>query len=166
MARDGFSTIKNARIFSRNFSGKEGKYNPEGRRNFCVHIEDIHDAEAMAKDGWNVRWLEPRDAEGERQPFIQVAVSFKNIPPKVVLVSKKGQTKLDEEEVGMLDWAEIEKIDLTINPSHWNVSGNSGIKAYLRSAYVTIYEDELDELYSNVPDSAQSSITDDAIPFD
>ena len=66
----------------------------------------------------------------------------------------------------MLDWAEIENIDLTINPSHWEVNGNSGIKAYLRSAYVTIYEDELDELYSNVPDSAQSSIEEDGVPFD
>ena len=166
MARDGFLTIKNAKIFSRNFSGKEGKFNPEGRRNFCVHIDDPVAAEQMQKDGWNIRWLEPRDEEGVRQPFMQVAVSFKNIPPKVVLVSKKGQTRLDEDEVGMLDWAEIENVDLTINPSHWDVSGKKGIKAYLRSAYITIYEDELDELYSNVPDSAQSSITDDSVPWD
>lgn len=166
MARDGFITIKHARIFSRNFSGKEGKFNPEGRRNFCVHIENIQDAEAMQKDGWNIRWLEPRDEGGERQPFIQVAVSYKNIPPKIVLISKKGQTQLDEEDINMLDWAEIENLDLTINPSHWDVNGKQGIKAYLRSAYVTIFEDELDELYSNVPDSAQSSITDDSEPWD
>jgi len=166
MARGGFLTIKNAKIFSRNFSGKEGKYNPEGRRNFCVHIDDIKAAEQMQRDGWNIRWLEPRDEGSERLPFMQVAVSYKNIPPKVVLVSKRGQTRLDEDEVNMLDWAEIENIDLTINPSHWEVNGNSGIKAYLRSAYVTIYEDELDELYSNVPDSAQSSITEDGLPFD
>ena len=165
MAR-GFLTIKNAKIFARNFSGKEGKYNPEGRRNFCVHIDDIKAAEDMQRDGWNIRWLEPRDEGGERLPFVQVAVSYRNIPPKVVLVSKRGQTRLDEDEVNMLDWAEIENIDLTINPSHWEVNGNSGIKAYLRSAYVTIYEDELDELYSNVPDSAQSSIEEDGVPFD
>ena len=162
----GFLTIKNAKIFAWYFSGKEGKYNPEGRRNFCVHIDDIKAAEDMQRDGWNIRWLEPRDEGGERLPFVQVAVSYRNIPPKVVLVSKRGQTRLDEDEVNMLDWAEIENIDLTINPSHWEVNGNSGIKAYLRSAYVTIYEDELDELYSNVPDSAQSSIEEDGVPFD
>ena len=50
MAR-GFLTIKNAKIFARNFSGKEGKYNPEGRRNFCVHIDDIKAAEDMQRDG-------------------------------------------------------------------------------------------------------------------
>ena len=54
MARDGFLTIKNAKLFSRNFSGKEGKYNPEGRRNFCVFIDDIKAAEDMERDGWNM----------------------------------------------------------------------------------------------------------------
>ena len=31
--------IENARIGFRNFSGKEGQFNPAGRRNFCVFIE-------------------------------------------------------------------------------------------------------------------------------
>ena len=164
MARDGFLTIENARIFARNFSGKEGKFNPPGRRNFCVYIDDLKAADDMKKDGWNVRWLEPRDENEERKAFIQVAVSYKNIPPKVILVSSKGQTRLEEEDINMLDWAEIQRVDMTINPSHWSMpNGESGIKAYLRSIYVTIYEDELDELYSNVPDSAQSSVMDDAI---
>jgi len=163
MARERFLTIKNAKIFSRNFSGKEGKYNPAGRRNFCVFIDDLKVAEDMEADGWNVRWLEPRDKDEDRRAFIQIAVSFSNIPPKVILISRRGQTHIDEEEINMLDWAEIENVDLTINPSHWEVNGKRGIKGYLRSIYVTIYEDELDEIYSNVPDSAQSSLTDDAI---
>ena len=163
MARDGFLTIKNAKLFSRNFSGKEGKYNPAGRRNFCVFIDDIRAAEDMQNDGWNIRWLEPRDESEARRAFLQVAVSYKNRPPKIVLVSSRGQTQLSEDEINMLDWAEIENVDITINPSHWDVNGKTGIKAYLRSIYVTIYEDELDELYSNVPDSAQSSVIDDAI---
>lgn len=156
-------TIKDARIFSRNFSGKEGKYNPEGRRYFCVFIDDISIAEDMERDGWNIRWLEPRNEDEERRAFIQVAVSFKNYPPKIILVSKRGQTPLTEDEVKLLDWAEIEHVDLTINPSAWEVNGKRGIKAYLRSIFVTIYEDELEDMYSNVPDSAMSSITEDAI---
>ena len=155
--------IKNAKLFSRNFSGKEGKYNPEGRRNFCVFIDDLETAAAMKEDGWNIRYLEPRQEGDEVKAFLSVAVSFKNIPPKVVIISSKGQTEIGEDDINMLDWAEIENVDLSINPSEWEVNGNRGIKAYLRSLYVTIYEDELDMLYSNVPDSAQSSLTDDAI---
>ena len=156
-------TIQNAKIFARNFSGKEGKYNPEGRRNFCVFIDDLKTAEAMAEDGWNIRYLEPKMEGDERKAFVQIAVSYKNIPPKIMLITQNGQTKLNEEDVNMLDWAEIENIDLTINPSPWDVNGKRGIKGYLRSMFVTIYEDEFDAKYSNVPDSAMSSITEDAI---
>lgn len=158
-----FLTIRNAKIFSRNFSGEEGKYNPAGRRNFCVFIDDLNTAEQMKADGWNIRFLEPRDESENRRAFMQVAVSFKNRPPKVVLISSRGQTFLEEDKINMLDWAEIENVDLTINPSRWDVNGNKGIKAYLRSIYVTIVEDELDQMYSNVPDSAIASVTDDAI---
>lgn len=158
-----FLTISNAKLFSKNFSGAEGKYNPEGRRNFCVFIDDLKTAEDMRADGWNIRFLEPRDENEERRAFMQVAVSYKNRPPKVVLISSKGQTLLDEDKINMLDWAEIENVDLTINPSRWDVNGRKGIKAYLRSIYVTIVEDELDQKYSNVPDSAIGSVTDDAI---
>lgn len=155
--------IENAHIFSRNFSGKEGKYNPEGRRNFCVFIDNLSLAEDMKEDGWNVRYLDPREEGDEPKAFIQVAVSFKNIPPKVILVTRRGQTTLGEDEVNMLDWAEIENVDLSINPSPWEVNGNRGIKGYLKSIYVTIVEDELDAKYYDVPDSALSSVTEDAI---
>ena len=90
-------------------------------------------------------------------------VSFKNYPPKIIIISRRGQTPLSEDEINMLDWAEIETVDVSINPSSWEVNGAHGIKAYLKSIYVTIVEDELDEKYYDVPDSALSSITDDAI---
>ena len=39
-------TIRNAQLFKTNFSGKEiPPYNPEGRRNFCVFIDDNRIAE-------------------------------------------------------------------------------------------------------------------------
>ena len=120
-------------------------------------------AEEMKADGWNIRFLEPREESEQRRAFMQVAVSYKNRPPKVVLISSRGQTMLEEDKINMLDWAEIDNVDLTINPSRWDVNGNKGIKAYLRSIYVTIVEDELDQLYSNVPDSAVTSVTEDAI---
>lgn len=161
-------TIRNATIFKSNFSGKEiPPYNPEGRRNFCVFIDDLNVAEDMEKDGWNIRWLEPRKEGDEKKAFLSIAVNFSKRPPKIVLITSKGETMLDEETVGMLDWAEKEHIDMTINPRPWDDNGRHRIKAYLRTMKVKIYEDELeleiDERYSNAPASAMDAVTDDTI---
>ena len=164
-------TIKDAQLFKTNFSGKEiPPYNPEGRRNFCVFIDDLKVAEDMEKDGWNIRWLEPRQEGDQRKAFLSVAVSFTNRPPKILMYTSKGESRIDEETVGMLDWAEKTKVDITINPRYWDDNGRQRIKAYLRTMLVWIYEDELereiDERYENAPASAMDAVTDEAVPFD
>lgn len=150
-------SIENARIGFRNFSGKEGKFNPAGRRNFCVFLEE-EVAKTLEKDGWNVRWLRPRDENEAEQGYLQVAVSYENIPPKIIMISSKGKTILDNESVGILDWAEIAEVDLIIRPYNWDVNGKAGVKAYIKSMYVTISEDEFEKKYINTPDSAVDSI--------
>ena len=152
--------IENARIGFRNFSGKEGQYNPAGRRNFCVFLDDKSLAEQLMNDGWNVRTLRPREEGDEEQPYLQVAVNYENIPPKIVLVTDHGKTTLEESEVGMLDWADIKNVDLIIRPYNWDVNGKQGVKAYAKSLYVTIEEDEFESKYYDVPDSAANVIED------
>lgn len=159
-------SIENARIAFRNFSGKEGMFNPAGRRNFCVFLDDDV-AKELEKDGWNVHWLEPRNPEEDKQAYLQVTISFAKIPPKVIVITSKNKTVLEEDSINILDWAEIENVDLIIRPYNWEVSGKKGIKAYVKSMYVTIVEDEFEAKYRDVPDSAASSkeVEEDDLPF-
>jgi hypothetical protein len=147
--QDKSVVIENAKIVFRNFKGAEGLYNREGDRNFAVLLDE-QTAAAMAADGWNVKTLKAREEGDEPQPYLAVSVSFKGRPPRIVMITSRGRTELDESMIEMLDWVDIRNVDLIIRPYEWAVSGKTGIKAYLKSLYVTIEEDALELKYSDV----------------
>ena len=144
----------------RNFSGREGKFNAAGVRSCCVKLEPEFAAK-LKKDGWNVRKLEARDPDSDDLYYIQVSVSYKNIPPKIYMINSSGKVLLDESTVGLLDSADIENVDMIIRPYNWEVNGKSGVKAYVKSMYVTIAEDEFAAKYRDVPDDSDE----EELPF-
>lgn len=147
--------LEDCKIIFRNFTGKETPMNREGDRNFCVLL-DPKDAKNLLEEGWNVKFLQPREDGDDPQPYLQVRVMFGKYPPRVVMIASTGKTNLDEKSIGNLDWAEIQKADLTIRPYTWEVQGKTGIKAYLKSLYVTIDEDPLELKYLDAPERPDS----------
>lgn len=140
--------FENCRIIFRNFSGEQSQYNRAGDRNFCVVIDDKEVADRMAADGWNVKHLPPLDEGEDETSYLPVAVSYRNQPPSIYIISSRGRTPLDESMVDMLDYADIENVDLIVNPYNWEVNGKAGVKAYVKTMYVTIHEDVLAKKYA------------------
>lgn len=160
-------SIENAKIVFRNFSGKEGRFNPAGRRNFSVLLAPDF-AQQLLAQGWNVKFLNPREDGDIPQAHLSVRVAYNAYPPKIILITSRGKTVLNEEDVNILDWAEIANADLIIRPYTWEVQGKQGISAYLKAAYITIVEDEFERKYADcpdVPDSAQNVVGENQMPW-
>lgn len=140
-------TIEGAEIAFRNFSGKEGQYNAEGQRGFLLILRDEKFAQKLLDDGWNVKYLRPQEEGEAPTACLSVTVRFDKIPPKIIAITSVARTRLTEDMVDTLDYADISNIDLIVTASSWEVNGKTGLKAYLKSLYATIEEDELERKY-------------------
>lgn len=146
--------IEHARIGFLNFAGREGTYNEEGDRSFHLFL-DPEVVEEFKREGWNVKQLRPRQDGSPGDFHIPIAVRYDRKPPKVVLISTRGgepvKNELPEELIGLVDGADIANVDLIVSGSPWEMAnGNSGVKAYLKSVWVTIAETKFDRKYESV----------------
>lgn len=152
MARrvEGMITVEDAKLIYKNFGGREDDFNRAGNRNFGLVLPPEL-AETLRAEGWNVK-ERPGDEATGRDPFfyIQVNVGFKGRPPKIVLLTSKNRTFLGEDEVEMLDYADIEEVDLVFTPYNWEVRGERGVKAYLKTMFVRINEDPIELKYADL----------------
>lgn len=147
--------IDDAKIIFRNFEGRGDKYNREGDRNFSLLIEDPDTADALIKEGWNVRIKDGRD--DEEGPFMRlpVKVKFTDYGPNVYLITGDRRNELDEESIACLDNIDIESVDMDIRPYDWEVNGRTGRTAYLQSMQVVQRIDRFAARYASVNDETE-----------
>lgn len=158
---DGKYLIDEARIMFRNFEGKPGQFNAAGQRNFHVLLTPELE-QALVADGFNVKYLKPREEGDIPQAHLKVNVKMDSkIPPKIFIVTSKGRRQLTEDMLQMVDWADFAKIDLIFSryKRDWP-DGRTTVTAYLQTFFGTIREDELELRYADVPEleSAQSTM--------
>lgn len=159
--------LDGVRLIWRNFEGREEEYNAVGQRNFHVVLpEDV--ALQMIDQGWNVKVKPPREPGEETFYTLKVKVSYKYKAPRLTTVSKKWDHKtgkdklvrnlLPENLVMTLDMFEFEKVDLILSPSHWNVRGESGVTAYVKTGFFFVRRDALEEKYAYIPEEDMLAI--------
>lgn len=168
-------TIENARLVFRNFKGERNKFGSEDKTFGVVLPNDA--ADEMEALGWNIKQFKPRpeDEPGtipDRYIIVKVGWESKR-PPSMVLINSNGRKRIDPAECDIFDWVDIQNADLIINAHVWeNAKGESGVKAYLTSLFITVNEDELEAKYRDVPfadegaeDAFLSLVEKDEVPF-
>lgn len=155
----GILQIDDAKLIFKNFEGRGDKFNREGDRNFSILIQDPNTAEALQREGWNVKIKDGRDEDDGPFMRLPVKVKFTEYGPRVYLKAGRPEpVELDEESIGMLDQIDIESVDLDIRPFDWEVNGRTGRTAYLQSMHVTQRIDRFAARYVSIRD-------DEKLPF-
>ena len=132
----GVLQIDDARIAFRNFRGEGDKFNREGDRNSVLIIPTEEIADALTKEGWNVKIRDPHEEGDLPFMYLPVKVKFNDRGPQVYLVTGGRRNRLDEDTVAMLDDIDIINVNLDVRPYDWEVNGKTGRTAYLQAIEV------------------------------
>lgn len=152
--------IKHAELMGgpyRNFSGAASQKSPEGKRTFCVVLDD-ETAEALIAEGWNVKTTNPKEGY-EPTKFIKVNVSYAFGEPNIEVFDNENYENgvfFNERMVGKLDRARIKYADLNISPSSKKYDHPDGspatYAAYLESMNVVTECDPIAAMRRNNDD--------------
>lgn len=110
--------IENARIIFKNFSGNPDRFHPDGApRNFGVIIDDPVVAQDLEAEGWNIKYLRPREEGDLPTPYLTVKLKYtEKSQPMIRKVAGRHVTLLDDDTVGSLDYDQIESADIVVRP--------------------------------------------------
>jgi len=149
--------VEGAQITFRNFAGAPTPFDPVGgKRGFSLIIGSREEAEALVEQGWKIKFPKPREDGEDPRYAATMPISIKYHPrlqpPRVRMITSRGQTVMGEEDIDVLDFMSIKSVDMIIRPFKWEFNGNEGVKNMLQSIYITIEEDELEQKYSYLPE--------------
>lgn len=153
-------SVEETRIIFRNFAGKQTQFNSPGDRNFGLVLPpDL--AEQLARDGWPVKTLAPRDESDVETYFVKVKVKYEDYPPKIVMLTNNGKTRtfLNDSTVEVLDYSDIVEggVDITVSGYNWkNAKGETGLSCYVKTMYVNIDEDDIERKYGASPGNVEA----------
>jgi hypothetical protein len=127
-------------------------------------IKGYKDIQELIKDGWPIKQSTREDQEDEYVMWVNVKFDVPDgmVPPVVYTETGKKKEKLDDETIGLLDNADILNVDVRITPSVRR-DGN-GYTAYVKTMFVTLFEDPLMDAHGMYEDIQQPEDADD-IPF-
>lgn len=164
MAKNENVTLRGVQVRFKNFSGREEKFNPAGKRNFCVFL-DPNTAAQLKQAGWNVKQLKPKDPGDPPQDYIQVSIMFGKYPPSVLMSVNGQETEMSEMNVGTLDDLEIESADVMMRPYHWEFQGRKGIKAFVQKARFYVKQPEMVQSGEDILGPSAEPFIEEEIPF-
>lgn len=149
--------------FRPNFSGSDPHgYNDRHQRYFDIKLDDEM-AKDLADEGWPIRTYIPKNDPDNPVLSLRAYIRFDKVPPRhAYMIIGRRAVKLNAENVGTLDYADISNIDVEIRPYNYT-HPRIGTKAMVDSIYVEIRESELYEKYADIIESSED---DDDLPFD
>lgn len=141
--------FEDCKIIFRNFEGRQAKYNPPGKRNFCLVLNEA-DVENLINEGWNVKETRPRNEDDAPEHYVKININMESKnPPKVYMIAGHRKTLLTENTLKELDYAEIRHVDAVVSPWEYEKDdGTKGISGYLSKLYVEIVEDRFADKYN------------------
>lgn len=147
----GIVQIDDARIIWRNFRGEGGRYNKEGERNFCLVIPDQEAADALSAEGFNVKIKPPREEGDAPFMYLKIKVNFNDRGPNIYVQSGNSRIRLNEDTVRRLDRIDLMSVDMDIQRGReqWEINGQTGYAAYLRSMLAYQEVDRFAERYAS-----------------
>lgn len=140
----------------RNFRGEGTQFNPAGKRNFNVRIDDISLVNTLKNRGFNVREMKKQNEDDETSYYMQIKLQFNQYGPRVIqyVQGNPNGVELDEDTIETLDNADILDCVIKIRPYDWTMAtGSQGTTAYLTELAVQIPDNRFGERFQTPGDN-------------